>query len=114
MRIILDGSLRNCKSVSKEPQPVLFDEIDKRCQVLGETHALSKREIEILSHIAKGRTKNYIAETLFISENTVRWHTKRAYAKFGIHSKQELLQHIGIEERLSPGEVSLPTSPRAN
>ena len=41
--------------------------------------------------ICKGRSKGYIAESLCISENTVRSHARHLYAKVGVHSKQELL-----------------------
>ena len=54
-------------------------------------HSLSPRETEIMELICRGRSKRYIAETLFLSEETVRWHTKQLYLKLGIHSKQELI-----------------------
>jgi len=84
--------------VSPVPLPELFNQIDKRCLIIGEAHGLSKREVEVIQHIGKGRTKGYIAETLFISENTVRGHTKNAYTKLEVHSKQELLRLIGVEK----------------
>lgn len=47
--------------------------------------------------ICKGRSKRYIAETLFISENTVKAHTRNAYAKLDAHNKQDVLDMIGIK-----------------
>ena len=44
------------------------------------TFGLSNREAEVAALIAQGRSKNYIAETLFVSQNTVRTHAKNAYA----------------------------------
>ena len=41
--------------------------------------------------LAKGRDVPSIAKQLFISENTVRSHSKSIYRKLKIHSKQELL-----------------------
>ena len=41
--------------------------------------------------LAKGRDVPSIAKQLFISENTVRSHSKSIYKKLDIHSKQELL-----------------------
>ena len=38
-----------------------------------------------------GNTVAAIARRLYISENTVRGHTKSIYRKLGIHSKQELI-----------------------
>ncbi|WP_294379871.1 LuxR C-terminal-related transcriptional regulator [uncultured Senegalimassilia sp.] len=42
----------------------------------------------------KGRTKSYIAETLYLTENTVRSHAKRLYTKLDVHSKQELMDLV--------------------
>jgi DNA-binding CsgD family transcriptional regulator len=52
---------------------------------------LTKREIEILALFCRGRSKRYIAEAFFISENTVRGHIKNLYHKCGVHTKQELI-----------------------
>jgi DNA-binding CsgD family transcriptional regulator len=73
------------------PAASTYRDIEQRCVGLGSRFALSAREVEIMQLICKGRSKGYIAETLFISENTVRSHSKRIYNKLGVHSKQELL-----------------------
>ena len=44
--------------------------------------------------LCRGRSKAYIAETLFITENTVKGHARRLYAKLNVHSKKELQQLI--------------------
>ena len=44
--------------------------------------------------ICKGRSKAYIAETLFIAESTVKGHSKHLYAKLGVHSKRELQELV--------------------
>ena len=49
------------------------------------------RENDTLLLLAKGRDVPSIAKQLFISENTVRSHSKSIYKKLDIHSKQELL-----------------------
>jgi DNA-binding CsgD family transcriptional regulator len=83
--------------VEPMPLPELFNRIDQRCSKLGKAAGLTAREIEVLQHLCKGRTKAYIAETLYISENTVRGHVKKAYSKLEVHNKDELLRLIGIE-----------------
>ncbi len=45
--------------------------------------------------LCKGRTKSYIAETLYLTENTVRSHAKHLYTKLEVHSKQELMDLVG-------------------
>ena len=61
---------------------------------LQESFALSERETEIARLIAQGRSKGYIAQELYVTENTVRTHTKNLYVKLGIHSKQDLIDII--------------------
>ena len=52
--------------------------------------------------IARGNTVSRIAEELVVSENTIRTHSKRIYAKLGIHKKQELLDLI---DSFDPAEL---------
>ena len=73
-----------------------FEQLDARCKTLAQEHDLTAREAEILLMIVRGRSKGYIAENLFISENTVRSHAKHIYAKLGVHSKQEVLDMLGL------------------
>lgn len=54
-------------------------------------HGLTAREIDVALLIARGRSKTFIADELFISENTARTHSKNVYAKLGIHSREELI-----------------------
>ncbi len=58
---------------------------------LASEHGLTARETEILDLLCRGRGKAHIAETLSISENTVRHHSKNIYAKLGVHSREELM-----------------------
>ncbi len=44
--------------------------------------------------LVKGRTKAYIAETLYLTENTVKGHARHIYTKLDVHSKQELLDLV--------------------
>ena len=52
---------------------------------------LSAREQEVLKLILAGRDVPYMADALYLSKNTVRTHVKSIYAKFGVHSRQELI-----------------------
>ena len=70
------------------------DELALRCAAMTEAYGLTPRESEILDLLARGRSKAYIADALFISENTVRGHVKRLYAKLDVHSKQELVDRV--------------------
>ncbi|MEA5020135.1 MAG: helix-turn-helix transcriptional regulator [Gordonibacter sp.] len=79
------------------PLPFAASSIDDQCDQVGEQYCLTEREVEIMKLIGKGRSKKYIAGTLYLSEDTIRWHTKQLYRKLDIHNRQELLTKIGIE-----------------
>jgi len=54
--------------------------------------ALTKREVEILEHLATGLNYQLIAENLFISPPTVRKHLENIYRKLQVHNKMEAVQ----------------------
>ncbi|MDR2197642.1 MAG: helix-turn-helix transcriptional regulator [Coriobacteriales bacterium] len=62
--------------------------------ILTGTFNLSKREMDVLVLLAGARNVSYIADALFISENTVRCHMKTIYQKLDVHSKQQLITLI--------------------
>lgn len=61
---------------------------------IAEEYLLTERETDVLLLLARGRDVPTIAKQLFISENTVRTHTKNIYVKLDVHSKQGLLDSI--------------------
>lgn len=67
------------------------------CEVLRERYGLSEREAEIVELLAEGRTRPYIREKLFISNNTVATHIKHIYRKLDVHSKEELIDLVKSE-----------------
>ncbi len=67
------------------------DLLSKRVQVVRNHYRLSAREAEVAELVARGNTVARIAEELVVSENTIRTHMRRLYAKLDIHKKQELL-----------------------
>jgi DNA-binding CsgD family transcriptional regulator len=87
---------RILRGTPKEDVILKVTSIDDRCQAIAEIYSLTGRETEILKMTLKGRTKRYIAETLYLSEDTIRWYSKSIYRKLDIHSKQELLTLVGL------------------
>jgi DNA-binding NarL/FixJ family response regulator len=52
---------------------------------------LTKRELEVLHHLADGSRTSEIAESLVISAKTVNTHVDRILAKVGVHSRSQLV-----------------------
>lgn len=69
--------------------------LDQQFDAVAARYQLSEREDEVMRLLCRGRTKRYIAETLYLSEDTVRWHSKQLYRKLDVHSKQELIDLVG-------------------
>ncbi len=50
-------------------------------------HALSPREVEVLSHLAMGKSNREIGSDLFITENTVIRHVNHIFTKAGLPNR---------------------------
>lgn len=55
---------------------------------------LSPREIEVLECLHKGMDTAATAKALFVSPNTVKFHLKNLFDKFGVHKRVELLAKL--------------------
>ncbi len=69
-------------------------DVEGRCEKTAEKFGLSPRETEILGYLGRGHGIVFIANTLVISESTVRTHVKNIYRKLGVNSREELLQLV--------------------
>lgn len=76
------------------PKPTSLDDFPSKCDHIAKVGKLTKREAEILSLIARGRSTPRIQDELHVSANTVNTHTSHIYQKLGIHSRQELLDLV--------------------
>jgi PAS domain S-box-containing protein len=65
-----------------------------------EVHApLTPRQLEILRLVAKGLTSAQIAERLFLTEATVKWHVKQILAKTASSNRAEAVARVLGAER---------------
>lgn len=53
---------------------------------------LTERETEVLSLLSSGKSYNSVAEKLFISINTIRFHIKNIYEKLQVNSREEAIE----------------------
>ncbi len=63
-------------------------------ETLARTHALTAREVEVMSMLIGGASRIEMAETLHLSTWTVKNHVASIYAKTGVHSVPELTSLI--------------------
>ncbi|ANE23117.1 hypothetical protein AAY81_08370 [Denitrobacterium detoxificans] len=77
--------------VMAESAPSERELLEAAIEDLAPAEAVSKREIDVLELYLHGCNVPTAAQKLYISENTVRSHTKSLYRKFGVHSRQELI-----------------------
>jgi DNA-binding CsgD family transcriptional regulator len=61
---------------------------------------LTEKEFEVVNLLLRGYTYKVIAESLYISENTIKYHVKNIYQKLNINNKMELIRIFGDNEEL--------------
>lgn len=80
----------------------------RRVLPLGQPHrtvgldTLSEREVEVLTHIAWGRSNGEIAERLFLAESTVKTHVNRILAKLHARDRVQLVIYAYENGLVSP------------
>ena len=64
------------------------------CRAAASGCEMTPRELDVMVYAYRGYSARKIAETLLVSESTVKAHLSHCYRKLGIHSKQELISLI--------------------
>jgi DNA-binding CsgD family transcriptional regulator len=86
-------------SVAVVVEPAHSEEI---APIIVEAYALTPREQEVTSLIARGAGTAEIAATLFLSPHTVRDHVKAAFEKVGVSTRGELTAKLFAEHYAPP------------
>jgi PAS domain S-box-containing protein len=73
--------------------------------------ALTPRQVEVLGHLAKGRSTRQIASELHLSPETVRNHVRHLLQALGVHSRLEAVA-IAHAEHLLPDRAPVAVAPR--
>ncbi len=63
------------------------------------TSPLTDRETEVLKKLCEGQNHKAIAESLFVSNHTIRMHIKNIYKKLYVHSRGEAVKKA-IDEKM--------------
>ena len=92
----MSAEQRALQRATAEPEPLTLEDIREALRAhqlkLMEPYHLTEREQQIVTMLIDGQTLGGIAEELFITERTVKFHSKNAYDKLGVHNKKELMQ----------------------
>jgi DNA-binding NarL/FixJ family response regulator len=87
---MLDGLRDRETTTSQQATPCLMTGFaDRSRQRRGPAEGLTHREIEVLSLVAEGMSNKAVAQTLSISENTVKYHMKNVLRKLGVQNRTE-------------------------
>ena len=80
--------------------PQILEKLAERQQEKPEASVrLSVREREVIELIAAGSTNRHIAETLFISVNTVKGHLRRINFKLKVNNRIELARYVLLNKQ---------------
>ena len=52
---------------------------------------LRQREIEVLHHVAQGRSNKEIADEMVVAVSTVKWYLRNIYDKLQVHRRTQAL-----------------------
>jgi two-component system nitrate/nitrite response regulator NarP len=70
---------------------MVFPYIDVRSIYENPLTTLTRRELEVLSDLASGRTNKQIARDLGVSLNTVKFHVRNLFQKLGVNSRSQAI-----------------------
>jgi DNA-binding NarL/FixJ family response regulator len=91
---MLDGLQRGEAAMTRQTTAHLMKGLAGGSSLLPSLHQeLTQREIELLQLMADGMSNKVIAETLCVSENTVKYHLKNMMQKLGVQNRTEAVAH---------------------
>ena len=68
--------------------------LEKKVEKIALAHQLTERETDVFMCLAKGLNNQKIADELFVSINTVKFHTRNIYQKLDIKKRNEINTRI--------------------
>lgn len=95
LQLLLNAGEQHLSMLERALFKRLCDDLQLRAQHLRKGNALpeplSRRELELLAFLESGLTYQQIADKLFISLATVKWHVYNIYGKLGVKNRSGAL-----------------------
>ncbi|MBI5975905.1 response regulator transcription factor [Staphylococcus canis] len=85
LMISIKAVLKGDKTIHRDAQEVIDTVVNKPHML----NKLSKRELEVLKEMAKGKTNKEIAQTLFVSEKTIKTHVSHILSKLNVTDRTQ-------------------------
>tara|TARA_R110001599_G_scaffold115425_1_gene282162 strand:+ start:2970 stop:5543 length:2574 start_codon:yes stop_codon:yes gene_type:complete len=86
---ILENRIKIIRKLDVDLEPIDIADLVKK-------YDLVEREVEVLNLLARRCSNREIADTLFISINTVKFHVKNIYGKMDIKTRKEAAEMTGL------------------
>lgn len=67
---------------------------DLKLITMAKKHHLTERETDVFLYLAKGLNNQQIANQLFVSINTIKYHTRNIYEKMDVKKRSEIIKNI--------------------
>jgi len=98
-RLEFSAARETFERLGARPDLAQLDRIVAATDAPSETHGLTRREIEILCLIARGKANRAIASELHLSERTVHRHVSNIFTKLDVDSRTAAVAY-GIRHRI--------------
>lgn len=83
----LDAARAAFAELGADPDQARVESHTGEAATVGARHGLTERELDVLRHVAAGKTNREIAADLVISEHTVARHVQNIFHKLGVSSR---------------------------
>jgi len=105
---LIAGVARGEAPISPAMATRMLDEFSRLARGARAGEGLTERELEVLRLVAQGRTNKEIAASLYISENTVKYHLRNILDKLHLENRAQVVAYamrrgLAGREPPSPG-----------
>ena len=102
---MLAGLERGEAAITRKTAAQLMSGFQSLTQQTENLDQLTKREIQLLRWMAEGYSNKAIAEQLFISENTVKYHIRNIFQKLEVQNRTEAVTYALREGIISSDQT---------